>query len=129
MADARTKFKAEYGRCMVCGDAWRSADFWPRVLETHEIARGPARSKAVACRAAWLVLCRQHHEQVGDLSVWPVVRQLALKLLRDPDGYDRVAVNRLRGRQDDAITDEEVLLSKLKLNVELWMWMLPGDCP
>lgn len=124
MADARSKFKAEYGRCMICGHEWRSADYFPRVLETHEIARGTARSKAVVCRAAWLVLCREHHVAVGDLSKWPVARQLALKLIRDPEGFDRVAVNRLRGRQDEAITHDEVLACV----EELRSW-LSSDCP
>lgn len=106
--DQRHQFLLEYGRCMVCGDGWRFADYFPKVLDPHEIARGPARRKAVDCPAAWLVLCRQHHEEMGDYSVWPVVAQLALKRLRDPEHYDRQAVNLLRGRAPEAITDAEV---------------------
>jgi hypothetical protein len=42
------------------------------------------------------------------MDVLPVAGQLALKRLSDPAGYDRVAVNRLRGRADEAITEAEV---------------------
>jgi hypothetical protein len=38
----------------------------------------------------------------------PPVEQLALKGLRDGQFYDRVEVNRLRGRQPDAIAEHEV---------------------
>lgn len=106
--DARHQFLLDHWRCMVCGDAWRFADYFPKVLDPHEIARGPARRKAVDSPAAWLVVCRQHHDEMGDYSVWPVVAQLALKRLRDPGNYDRQAVNLLRGRAPEAITDAEV---------------------
>jgi hypothetical protein len=45
----------------------------------------------------------------------PIARQLALKKMNDPGGYDRVQVNRLRGRADDAITEGEVLLEAAEL--------------
>lgn len=124
--DARSQFARDYGRCMVCLDAWRSADFFPRCLEVHEIARGPARKKAVKSPAAWLLLCRQHHEQMGSLVVWPIVRQLALKRLRDPERYDRVAVNLLRGRAPEAITEAEVEAELKSLAGVLWTL---GFCP
>lgn len=71
----------------------------------HEISRGPARKDSLGVRAALLHLCPTDHRQ---MDVLPVAGQLALKKLADPDGYDRVAVNRLRGRQPEAITEAEV---------------------
>jgi hypothetical protein len=37
-----------------------------------------------------------------------MARQLALKKLRDPANYDRVIVNRMRRRTDDAVTESDV---------------------
>lgn len=72
----------------------------------HEISRGPARGASLGVRAALLHVCPTDHRQ---MEVLPVEAQLALKKIADPDGYDRVAVNRLRGRQPEAITEAEVL--------------------
>lgn len=76
--------------------------------DVHEIARGPARNKAIEVRACLLHLCRAHHDDMDDYSQWPIARQLALKKYSDPEGYDRVAVNLIRGRAPEAITEEEV---------------------
>jgi len=37
-----------------------------------------------------------------------IVTQLAMKKINDPECYDRVAVNRMRGRADEAVTEAEV---------------------
>jgi len=87
--------------CMACGSMIGG--------EVHEIARGPARQKALEEPAAWLAVCRECHEQLGDYSVWPVVRQLALKRLRDPNRYNRRKINELRHRAAEAISEAEVL--------------------
>ena len=88
---------------MICGSH--------RNLETHEIANGPARQRALDEPATWLRLCGRCHRGphgVHHKGHWPIVRQLALKKVCDSRNYDRVLVNRLRGRADDAITEEEV---------------------
>jgi len=77
--------------------------------DTHEIARGPARANAYALRLAWLRVCRRCHDELGDYSKFPISRQLFLKKTNDPEYYDRQRVNELRGRQPDAITEEEVM--------------------
>ena len=90
-------------------------------LETHEIASGAARQKALTEPATWLRLCYAHHRGrygVHDLSVWPIARQLALKKLCDPEHYDRVKVNLLRDRQPEAITEDEVMYWVEKLGRE-----------
>lgn len=86
--------------CMLCRK--RQAD------DVHEIARGVHRSLAVKEPCTWLALCRQCHDAMGDYSVWPIVRQLALKQDRDEDFYDLAKFNALRGRAQDAITQSEV---------------------
>lgn len=73
--------------------------------DIHEIARGPARAASLMEPAALLCLCRAHHDEVQN---WPVARQLALRKIVGPETYDRQRVNVLRGRQPDAITEEEV---------------------
>jgi len=55
--------------------------------------------------AAFLRLCWLCHDIVES---WPVARQLAMKRRCDPEFYDRVAVNLARGRQAEAITEQEV---------------------
>jgi len=45
----------------------------------------------------------------------PIVRQLALKKINDPENYDRVQVNRIRRRDDEAVSEGEVLLEVYEL--------------
>lgn len=95
----RAGWVSAYKRCWICGDR-------PWTLDCHEISRGPARSAALREPAAWFATCRKCH--MGPLDSMPVVRQLAYKKIHDPKHYDRVKVNRLRGRADNAITEDEV---------------------
>ncbi len=76
--------------------------------DIHEIARGPARQQAISERACLLHLCREHHDELGDYSQWPIARQLALKKWADRPGYDRQRVNEIRGRDPEAISELEV---------------------
>lgn len=98
--DDRDKFRIEFQTCWLCGVAWH----W-RGLHIHEIARGCHRPEGFEDRAAWLRLCGDCHDEVG---AWSVVRQLAMKKVADPEWYDRVAVNEMRGRQPEAITEGDV---------------------
>lgn len=79
-----------------------------RSKHTHEIASGGARSKSVYCRAAWLAVCATCHREIHETSDWPVSRQLFQKWKHDRKFYCRKTVNRLRGRDEEAITQEEV---------------------
>lgn len=106
MKAEREAFVFEFMRCMICGPEWRRK--FPSVLDIHEIARGGSRERAYQDRRAWLLLCRDDHESMDDAEQWPVVRQYALKQLRDPKFYDRIWLNQCRDRADDAITEEEV---------------------
>lgn len=97
----RTLWGNQFSACWLCG---RRTTFG-RQLETHEIARGIHRSKAVCTPATWMRVCRQCHDTLGSMSI---AAQLALKKINDPEWYDRIVVNRIRGRADEAITENEV---------------------
>jgi len=103
----RSEWRERWDGCMACGHKpWRGNHH-----EVHEIAGGPGRKAAMKDPAAWLYLCRTCHRGfagVHDYEIWPIARQLALKKKRDPEHYDRVKVNQLRGRADEAITEAEV---------------------
>jgi hypothetical protein len=74
-------------------------------LNVHEIAKGPHRAEALKHRACCLVVCNQCNCcQLCDYSVWPIERQLALKLLTDPQHFDLDLFNKVRGRAPTAIT-------------------------
>ncbi len=103
----REQWEYEHWFCFACRAFHVES---PYALHTHEIPRGVFRQKAFKVPAAWLRLCLTHHDEVDDLSVWPIARQLALKYLMDRGYYDRVKVNLLRGRQPEAITEEEVMV-------------------
>lgn len=100
----RMGFIAEKPYCFAC-----QATFLPDLC-VHEIARGSHRGQAVSQRVAWLVLCK--YCNCGDVNrydVYPLARQYLLKKYHDSAHYDRVALNRMRGRADDAISEEEVM--------------------
>jgi len=75
-------------------------------LETHEIARGPARAKAVVEPSCWLRVCHTCHRTV--VAAMPIVQQLARKKIADAENYNRETVLRLRGRPDTSVTEAEV---------------------
>jgi len=91
----RNAYKAEFLMCQLCCKR--------QATDVHEIARGSHREAAFAEPATWLTLCRYCHQEMGDYSVWPLTRQLALKLVVDPTRFDLVIFNRVRGRADTAI--------------------------
>ncbi len=97
---SRHEFLLDHMYCMVCGSY---------ACDVHEMARGCHRSVAVKHRCCWLSLCRQCHEEMDDYAVWPLTRQLAVKLLKDPEYFDLLKFNSIRGRAPGAITLAEVV--------------------
>ena len=88
----------EDGGCWVCGySSKRPNPALPLKLSKlccHELGacNGGLRGKSQGDARFLLVVCfwcNQH--EVGDKSKWPEVRQLALKLARDPETYDLLA--------------------------------------
>ena len=102
MQEARQQFALEFPRCMLCG-------MEKCCMDTHEIARGPSRLAAYQERCTWLRLCRDCHELMGDYSIWPIERQLALKLDRDTAYYSTFTFNEIRGRAPFAVNIKDVV--------------------
>lgn len=96
----RDQFAEDFQCCMVCGKRGG--------LQTHEIARGPHRRKAYGKRCCWLRLCEECHDACGRYAQWPIQKQLALKMLRDPKHYDLDQFNAIRSRSILAVTQDEV---------------------
>ena len=96
----RRNYRLEFPTCQCCERR--------RSRHTHEIASGGARANAVYFRAAWLAVCMACHREIHETPDWPVSRQLYQKWKHDRKFYCRRTVNRLRGRDEEAITQEEV---------------------
>ena len=105
--EAREAYLMTFPVCQICDRA--------AAVEIHEIVRGGSRRLAYGQRAAWLSLCRNCHEIAGDYGKLPLPGAYGFKGIRDPAFYDRVALNRLRGRADEAVSEADVLIS-------LWEW-------
>ena len=80
--DRKAWRESQPDKCMVC----RSSDV---VLEVHEIAKRSSAPKTWGNRLNYLLLCQSCHREVeASREVWPLARQLALKLVRDPKHFD-----------------------------------------
>lgn len=105
-----TWWDKSYGVCMLCmwkpGRRWPHPSWYSRQLETHEIARGPVRVKAILEPSTFLRTCRWCHQE--KLDTMPIAEQLAIKMVRDPIHYDRSRVLEIMGRADTAVTQDEV---------------------
>jgi hypothetical protein len=97
----RERYRKDHQKCQFCHRY--------STVQIHEIASAAARQAAMGDRAALLALCTQCHDAFHDYSVWPISRQLALKLLESPEDWDVVAVSRLRGRDDRAIDFTDIV--------------------
>lgn len=105
MSEALAAFAEEYNRCWVCGTM--AIHTFPPRLEIHHIVRGADRAKAKDDRRVFIRTCQRCHQD--RLDGMPLVTQYALKALHDPANFDRVGLNTLRGRAENAISEEEVV--------------------
>ena len=102
MSADRQRFRREHAVCWLCGAPG---------TDVHEIARGCHRKRGVQERCCWVMTCRTcHDDKLGNYAIWPPERQLALKLIHDPEAYDRQRVNEIRGRVPDAISETDVAI-------------------
>lgn len=88
--------------------------------DVHEIARGSFRGKSIEEPAAWIKTCRHHHDR--EFNGMPIATQLALKLLSDPENYDREAINRLRRRAPNAVSERDVAVEVSRIVRRLRSW-------
>ena len=99
----REAYRKAFDRCQ--GD-----DNCPYVgMEVHEILRGIHRKEASNHRCTLLLLCRVHHDAMGDYSIWPIARQLARKLLVDPEYFDLEKICEIRGYGKDEFTLTDIV--------------------
>lgn len=97
----RDSFKASFRMCMLCNKR--------KAVDVHEIVTRAKSDKSVEHRCAWLCLCRTcHDDEVGDYSRYPISRQLALKLVADPEAFDLATINKLRGNDPNEFTLADV---------------------
>jgi hypothetical protein len=84
--------------------------------DVHEIIGGSAhRMKAFVERCCWLRVSRAKHDELQNM---PKDRQLALKLLTDPEHFDLEQFHKVWGRPPTAITAAEVLEALRQLLIE-----------
>ena len=96
----------ESGYCCLCGGS---------AVDCHEILAGAHRMRAFVERCCWLRTCRLCHDK---LQTTPTIRQLALKLLSDPECFDLALFHVVWSRPTTAITPAEVLESLRQLLIE-----------
>jgi 5-methylcytosine-specific restriction endonuclease McrA len=97
----RREWGSDFYFCWVCG---QRQSFAP--LEVHEIASRAQAPNRWATQENYFRACSQCNSHV--LNNLPESLQLAIKKHFDPDRYDRVLINRLRGRADNAISEGDV---------------------
>lgn len=103
----REAWSHAFDYCWICG----CREMHP--LQTHEIAsRAKAPNKWADVRN-YVRTCPTCHSEV--FSWLPEAAQIALKKRHDQENYDRVFINRIRGRADDAVSEGEV-----RLWLKLW---------
>lgn len=96
----RAKYVAEVFTCQCCGKR--------QATQCHEIVRRSTNKTSINYRCCYLALCEACHDLMGDYSKYPITRQLALKSLTDPEHFRIDEINRLRGRDEGAITWADV---------------------
>ncbi len=99
--DKRDTFRATFRICMLCNKR--------KATDVHEIVTRAKSDKSVEHRCTWLCLCRTCHDrEVADYSRYPISRQLALKLVSDPEAFDLAKINELRGNDPNEFTLADV---------------------
>jgi cytochrome c553 len=99
--DPRAQYVAEHFTCQVCHKR--------QATECHEIVRRSTKANSILYRSTYIATCYDCHEnELGDYSRYPIARQLAVKLISDGDHFNLEEINRLRGRDANAITLTDV---------------------
>lgn len=104
MSEILAEFAMDFDYCWLCGR--KAPEVFPPRLAIHHIVRGVHRAAAREERCTFIRTCPECHADI--LDSMPIAGQLAIKLIHDREHYDRVKVNRLRGRADEAVSEEEV---------------------
>ena len=92
----------QWDRCWRCG----RRGTWPESLSIHHFVQGSFRKANDLATTA--MLCRECHHAEHNGDALGLLGMLAMKRRFDPEHYVRERVNHLRGRADNAITEDEV---------------------
>lgn len=103
MSKVLEDFAYKFRYCWVCG--YSLVNSWRR-LEIHHIARGCHRKSGHSEECNLIRACADCHRD--KLDSMPIARQLALVKMNNEEHYNRVVVNKLRKRSENAVTEEEV---------------------
>lgn len=96
LLDDRTAWGKEHPWCFICGSEG---------TEIHEICRRSQSPRGWAHRCNYFRVCSFGcHRLVEDYAQYPLVRQLVIKALRDPDNFDLDAWLLLRGRGAESVS-------------------------
>jgi hypothetical protein len=99
-------------RCMWCLCSESTAIYERFGLHQHEIERRAHASKTCLVDCNYLMLCGTcHNGPFANLKTWPHAKQLALKMLRNPDDYDLAAWLLIKfpdGKAPNRVTQSEV---------------------
>lgn len=107
-------------------EAWRAYHpicwFCPMPSQcVHEIGTEGNRRAFVDQPCSWASTCSNCNQFVlTNYALWPPLRQMAVKLIHDPENVDLETYNRLRHRGPRAITMAELLLVKSTLEADGW---------
>lgn len=81
-------------------------------LVVHHVAKGPCRKHVPE---NLVLLCGTHHDQTHrDVNI-TIIHEYAIKAIGDAEHYDRVALNVLRGRAAEAVSEVEVIAAAFEL--------------
>lgn len=97
----REQWAERFEGCWLCRLHWLSCR-----LEIHEIGSRAIAPLKWADKRNYLITCSKCHSEI--FSWLPEAAQIGLKKLHDKENYDRVFINRIRGRADDAVSEGEV---------------------
>jgi 5-methylcytosine-specific restriction endonuclease McrA len=94
----RSDWSLAFDSCWICGSRFD--------LQTHEIASKAQAPFKWATTENYFRTCSRCNQYV--LNNLPEAVQLAYKKHFDPDNYNRVFINQLRGEADNSISESEV---------------------
>lgn len=107
----RKEFLWDHPYCFACGSGIDVA--------VHEMTPGKNRMRGFVERATWLTACNHCNcDRLTDASEWPLARQLALKLLHNPEYFDLEAVRRVLAPEGcenpPRVVDESEILEEVR---------------
>ena len=103
-SEATVAWAELWSSCWICGHRGE----WPQTLQIHHLVRGCNRKANDLATTA--LACEACHQREHDGAGLGLVGWMAIKMLHDPEHYDRERVNELRHRAKNAVSEKEVAI-------------------